>query len=151
MKKGKKVKNVEDVTIPVMSEEITPSNEATTTAPETASVEVKQLGRKVNPNSARQQRLAAMQAKKDSGMEVKRGRPVNGASARQARLAAMQAKAEANGGSVKRGRPANMDSARQKAIAERQAKIAAGETIKRGRPASPKVEATEVASSPSAE
>jgi hypothetical protein len=33
------------------------------------------LGRKVNPNSERQQRLAALELKRASGVEVKRGRP----------------------------------------------------------------------------
>jgi hypothetical protein len=36
-------------------------------------------GRKVNPNSARQQRLAAWEAKRSAGIEVKRGRPAKSA------------------------------------------------------------------------
>lgn len=102
--------------------------------------EQKQLGRKVNPNSERQKRLAEKAAKIASGEIVKRGRPVEGESARQKRLAELQAKAEANGGVLKRGRPTNGESARQKKLAERQAKIEAGAVIKRGRPAMPKVE-----------
>lgn len=102
--------------------------------------ETKQLGRKVNPNSERQKRLAEKAAKIASGEIVKRGRPVEGESARQKRLAELQAKAEANGGVLKRGRPTNGESARQKKLAERQAKIEAGAVIKRGRPAMPKVE-----------
>ena len=110
---------------------------------ETAVVEVKQLGRKVNPNSERQKRLAELEAKRNSG-ELKRGRPVNGTSVRQARLAELAAKAEANGGSVKRGRPSNGESERQKRLAERAAKAASGIEIKRGRPAVVKAEAVVV-------
>jgi len=47
--------------------------------------EVKVLGRPVNPNSARQIRLAELEAKRQNG-ELKRGRPVNENSERQARL-----------------------------------------------------------------
>ena len=39
---------------------------------------------------------------------VKTGRPVNPNSARQIRLAELKAKAELNGGAVKRGRPAKV-------------------------------------------
>jgi hypothetical protein len=105
--------------------------------------EVKQLGRPVNPNSERQQRLAELEAKRNSG-ELKRGRPVNGTSVRQARLAELAAKAEANGGSVKRGRPSNGESERQKRLAERAAKAASGVEIKRGRPAMVKPAVAEV-------
>jgi len=86
-----------------------------------------QLGRPVNPESARQKRLASAPGKRT-------GRKINPNSARQKRLAEMEAKKEANGGEVKRGRPANPNSARQKAIAERQALIDAGVVVKRGRP-----------------
>jgi hypothetical protein len=99
--------------------------------------EVKQLGRPVNPNSERQQRLAELEAKRNSG-ELKRGRPVNGTSERQKRLAELAAKAEQNGGSIKRGRPVNGTSERQKRLAELEAKRANGE-LKRGRPAMIKV------------
>jgi ribosomal protein S18 len=34
-----------------------------------------QKGRKINPTSARQQRLLALEAKRAAGLEVKRGRP----------------------------------------------------------------------------
>ena len=105
-------------------------------------VEVKQLGRPVNPNSARQQRLAELAAKKAAG-ELKKGRPVNTESARQQRLAELAAK-KANG-ELRRGRPVKEGSARQIRIAELQAKAAAnGGVIKRGRPA--KVEINETAS-----
>ena len=87
-----------------------------------------QLGRPVDPNSARQKRLASAPGKRT-------GRPVNPNSARQQRLAAQAERAAENGGKVKRGRPANPESARQKAIAERQALLDAGVAIKRGRPA----------------
>lgn len=85
-------------------------------------------GRKVNPDSARQQRLA-----KQSTGDVKRGRPVSGTSARQARIAELTAKRES--GELKKGRPVNGDSARQIRLAKR----ASGE-VKKGRPAKAKVE-----------
>ena len=68
-----------------------------------------QLGRPVNPNSQRQQRLATAPGKKT-------GRPINPNSARQQRLAEMEAK-RANG-ELKRGRPVNPMSARQIALRE---------------------------------
>jgi hypothetical protein len=58
----------------------------------------KQLGRPVNPNSARQLRLKELAEKRDNG-ELRRGRPVDENSARQQKLAN---KAEGNG---MRGRP----------------------------------------------
>jgi len=63
---------------------------------------VERRGRPINPNSARQARLARKGT-------VKRGRPVDATSARQARLARK--------GTVKRGRPINPTSARQIALA----------------------------------
>jgi hypothetical protein len=104
---------------------------------ENQNIETTTLGRPVNPNSVRQQRLAELEAKRNNG-ELKRGRPVNGTSVRQARLAELAAKAEANGGSIKRGRPVNGMSVRQKRLAELEAKRANGE-LKRGRPAMVKV------------
>jgi hypothetical protein len=102
--------------------------------------EVKQLGRPVNPNSARQIRLAELEAKRNNG-ELKRGRPVNGTSARQKRLKQLAKKAKTNGGVIKRGRPVNGQSVRQIRLAEMAAKAAAnGGVIKRGRPAQPKPE-----------
>ena len=44
-----------------------------------------QLGRPIDPNSKRQQRLAELEAKRQNG-EVKRGRPVNPNSVRQITL-----------------------------------------------------------------
>jgi hypothetical protein len=85
-------------------------------------------GRKVNPDSTRQQRLA----KQGTG-DVKRGRPVSGTSARQARIAELAAKRES--GELKKGRPVNGESARQVRLAKR----ASGE-VKKGRPAKAKTE-----------
>ena len=66
--------------------------------------EIKQRGRKVNPNSARQQKIAMKQALVEQGLTVQRGRKPNESSARQQRLAAFAARI-ANGEVVKRGRP----------------------------------------------
>ena len=77
-----------------------------------------QLGRPVDPNSKRQQRLATAPGKKT-------GRPVNPNSARQQRLAEQAARAAANGGVVKRGRPVNPNSARQIALREAALKLVA--------------------------
>jgi hypothetical protein len=104
--------------------------------------EVKVLGRPVNPNSARQIRLAELEAKKANG-ELKRGRPVNPNSERQARLE-KQAQNKANG--VGQGRPVNPNSARQLRLAELKAKAEAnGGAVKRGRPATIKADGSEVA------
>jgi hypothetical protein len=70
-----------------------------------------QLGRPVDPNSARQKRLATAPGKRT-------GRPINPNSARQQRLCEQAARAIANGGVVKRGRPVNPNSARQIALRE---------------------------------
>ena len=75
-----------------------------------------QLGRPVDPTSARQKRLA-------SAPGVKTGRPVNPNSARQQRLAELEAKR--SNGTLRRGRPVNPNSARQKALAEAIAKAIA--------------------------
>ena len=77
-----------------------------------------QLGRPVDPNSARQKRLA-------SAPGVRTGRPINPNSARQKRLAEQAARATANGGVVKRGRPVNPNSARQIALREAALKLLA--------------------------
>ena len=104
--------------------------------------EVKQLGRPVNPNSARQIRLAELEAKRSNG-ELKRGRPVNELSERQARLK-QQAENKALG--LGQGRPVNPNSARQIRLAELAAKAEAnGGAVKRGRPAKIKVDGSEVA------
>ena len=107
-------------------------------------VEVKQLGRPVNPNSARQIRLAELEAKRNNG-ELKRGRPVKEGSARQVRLAELEAKRQ--NGELKRGRPAKADSARQIRLAELEAKKAAnGGKMPLGRPKAVKVETEKTAS-----
>lgn len=82
-----------------------------------------QLGRPVNPNSKRQQRLATAPGRKT-------GRPINPTSKRQQRLAELEAKAAANGGKAKRGRPVNPDSKRQKAIAAAIEKVIAEARVK---------------------
>lgn len=66
-----------------------------------------QLGRPVNPNSQRQQRLATAPGKKT-------GRPINPNSARQQRLKEMEAKRQ--NGELKRGRPVNPNSKRQQML-----------------------------------
>ena len=86
-----------------------------------------QLGRPVNPNSVRQQRLATAPGRKT-------GRPVNPLSARQERLHQLDMKRIRNGGTIKRGRPVNATSERQLRLADLAARRAAG-TLKRGRPA----------------
>jgi len=89
------------------------------------------LGRKVNPNSARQIRLAELVAKKANG-ELKRGRPVNSDSARQARLMLQLANKILG---IGQGRPINPNSARQIRLNELAAKAELnGGVIKRGRP-----------------
>ena len=103
------------------------------------SVEIKGIktGRPVNPNSARQIRLAELEAKRSNG-ELRRGRPVDNTSERQFRLK-IQAINKALG--VGQGRPVNPNSVRQMRLAELEAKKAAnGGVIKRGRPAVAKVE-----------
>ena len=86
-----------------------------------------QLGRPVNPNSARQQRLAKAPGRKT-------GRPINEDSVRQQRLRELAIKRVQGGGTIKRGRPVNMNSERQLRLADLAARRAAG-TLKRGRPA----------------
>ena len=81
-------------------------------------------GRKVNPNSARQKRLAEMEAKRAAG-ELRRGRPSDPNSAWNQKQAALAEKRAA--GTLSLGRPVDPTSARQ----ERLAKVG---TVKRGRP-----------------
>ena len=75
--------------------------------------------------------MASMEA---NAVKTAPGRPVVAGSARQIKLAAMQARAEANGGAVRLGRPAVEGSKRQQQIEEKAAKIASGYIPKRGRP-----------------
>ena len=77
-----------------------------------------QLGRPVDPNSARQKRLATAPGKKT-------GRPIDPTSARQLRLLEQATRKELNGGVVKRGRPVNPNSARQIALRAAAEKLAA--------------------------
>ena len=77
------------------------------------------LGRPVNPNSARQQKIMVREAKRASG-ELKRGRPTVAGSKRQAVLAA-RAEKVANGGTLKKGRPINPNSKRQLELAKKTA------------------------------
>jgi hypothetical protein len=92
--------------------------------------EVKTLGRKINPNSARQIRLAELEMKRQNG-EVKRGRPIDNTSARQFKLQMKEI-----GLTLGQGRPINPNSARQIRLAELKAKAELnGGAVKRGRPA----------------
>jgi hypothetical protein len=74
--------------------------------------------------------------------KAKPGRPVDPNSVRQARLAAQEARKQANGGETRLGRPVVEGSARQQRLAEREAKIANGYVPKRGRPKMVKEEQT---------
>jgi hypothetical protein len=90
-----------------------------------------QLGRPVNMNSARQIRLAEIQAKREAGL-IKRGRPSVPGSA-NALKKEMQLAKKLSGVDIKRGRPVNPESARAKRIADLEARRASG-TLKLGRP-----------------
>lgn len=86
-----------------------------------------QLGRPVNPFSARQARLRDLEFRRSIG-ECKRGRPTVEGSKRQAVLAERAAKVEA-GIELKKGRPVNMESKRQQEIARKAAAKAAAENV----------------------
>jgi hypothetical protein len=90
-----------------------------------------QLGRPVNMNSARQIRLAEIQAKREAGL-IKRGRPSVPGSANQMKMYERNFKIQ-QGLDIKRGRPVNPESARAKRIADLEARRANG-TLKLGRP-----------------
>ena len=98
-KKAAKVEVVETVVNETPIQEIETVVEVTTD-----SVKVETRGRKVDPNSPRQIRLAKMAENKANGKDG-RGRKVDSNSARQAKLAAFEAK-KAAGIEIKRGRPA---------------------------------------------
>lgn len=123
----KKVKTVKEAEIKVV-----PVAEVPVAAP--AQEEKPQLGRPVNPESERQKRLAEIAEKRAQGL-IKRGRPVVEGSSHQQKLAEQAKRKEENGGVARRGRPVDPNSPRQLRLAEKQAKIAAGQEIKRGRPA----------------
>jgi len=90
-------------------------------------------GRPVNPNSARQIRLAELEVKRSNG-ELKRGRPVDTNSERQLRLKIQFINKQLGIGG--QGRPINPNSARQKRLNELAAKAKLnGGVVKRGRPA----------------
>ena len=94
-------------------------------------------GRKVNPNSARQIRLAEAKAKAESGVEIKKGRPVVEGSARQIRIQELESKRV--DGQIKRGRNVDPNSVRQLRLKDLETRRANGE-VKRGRPAKQKDE-----------
>ena len=94
-------------------------------------------GRKPNPESNRQKRLAELNAKIEAGVTIKKGRPVVEDSARQLRIAELDAK-RANG-ELKLGRRVNENSARQLRLKELEERRASGE-LRRGRPAKSKIE-----------
>lgn len=96
-----------------------------------ASATGEKLGRPVNPNSARQIRLAEIAAKREAGL-IKRGRPSVPGSMNQIKKTIQFAKM-LSGVEIKRGRPVNPESARAKRIADLEARRAAG-TLKLGRP-----------------
>lgn len=86
-------------------------------AEELGLTEVKKRGRKVDPNSARQQRLREQARRQlENGGVAKRGRPIDPDSERQKKLAAQQERAAANGGVARRGRPVDPNSARQQKL-----------------------------------
>ena len=90
-----------------------------------------QLGRPVNMNSARQIRLAEIQAKREAGL-IKRGRPSVPGS-KNAIKQEIRSMKQSLGLDIKRGRPVNPESARAKRIADLEARRANG-TLKLGRP-----------------
>ena len=92
-------------------------------------------GRKVNPMSQRQQRLAELNTKIEAGVTISRGRPVSEDSARQLKLKELEAK-RANG-ELKLGRAVDPTSKRQLRLKDLEARRASGD-LKRGRPAKSK-------------
>jgi hypothetical protein len=82
--------------------------------------ETKQLGRPVNPNSARQQRIQERLVKQEQGL-LKRGRPVVEGSNRQLKLKLQEEKVN-NGIELKRGRPVNPNSERQIRLSKQNSK-----------------------------
>ena len=125
-KKGKKVIKMQNNTIQynMNNVQFKPEGQLAEISGVTYSVKA-QLGRPVDPNSARQKRLATAPGKRT-------GRPINPNSARQQRLCEQAARAIANGGVVKRGRPVNPNSARQIALREAIAKAVAQHGTDRG-------------------
>jgi hypothetical protein len=81
-------------------------------------LEVKQKGRPVNPNSPRQLRLQEQELKKQSGIVLQRGRPVNESSNRQIKLQHIN-DLKSQGIEIKRGRPVDETSKRQDMLSKR--------------------------------
>jgi hypothetical protein len=77
---------------------------------------------------------AVMNAIETNAAKKAPGRPTVEGSARQQKLAAMEARKQANGGEIRLGRPAVADSKRQKELAEKAARLANGYIPKKGRP-----------------
>ena len=77
-----------------------------TTVQTIETVKTKQRGRKSNPTSARQMKLALKSTLAEQGVSIQRGRKPNPTSDRQQRLTVF-AERIANGDVVKRGRPKN--------------------------------------------
>jgi len=79
--------------------------------------QTKQLGRPVNMNSVRQQKIQERLAKAELGL-LKRGRPIVEGSKRQEVLKSREEKVN-NGFELKRGRPINVNSKRQIELAKK--------------------------------
>jgi len=108
-KKSNKTAVVAEATVETVATVVveTPTVE-TPTVEEVVAVEAvaepKQLGRKVNPNSVRQQKLAKIEELKAQGVVIKRGRNANPESKNQQKQMRFEA-LRAQGFEVKRGRP----------------------------------------------
>ena len=83
-----------------------------------AKAEIENRGRKLNPNSARQIRLAALAEMKANGVESKRGRKSDPNSANALRKAEMEKK-RAAGEVVRRGRPSGTSSPKTAKVSPR--------------------------------
>ena len=92
-------------------------------------------GRKPNPESNRQKRLAELNAKIEAGVTIKKGRPVVEDSVRQLKLKELETK-RANG-ELKLGRRIDESSVRQLRLKDLEARRANGE-LRRGRPSKSK-------------
>ena len=88
------------------------------TTKQIVTIEVKQKGRPVNPNSPRQLRLQEQELKKQSGITLQRGRPVNESSNRQVKLQHIN-DLKSQGIEIKRGRPVDETSKRQDMLSKR--------------------------------
>lgn len=86
----------EEIVVPVI--EVKPTTEVV------AETKIEKRGRPVKEGSARQLKIAALNAKIEAGLFAGRGRPSDPNSARAQRIAAMEAK-KAAGIVIQRGRP----------------------------------------------